>query len=69
VIGFLVGLVAGNLLRSQAPATRRNLALVLVAGERIATTAVKEVQRAASRAAEELEDIVAEAQAGRSRER
>ena len=69
MIGFLVGLVAGNLLRSQAPATRRNLALVLVAGERIATTAVKEVQRAASRAAEELEDIVAEAQAGRSRER
>ena len=69
MIGFLVGLVAGNLLRSQAPATRRNLALVLVAGERIATTAVKEVQRAASRAADELEDIVAEAQAGRSRER
>jgi hypothetical protein len=66
-MGFLLGLIAGNLLQSQDPAKRRALARALVTGEQIATATLNEVRRTAAQAAEDFQDIVAEAQASRSR--
>jgi hypothetical protein len=69
VIGFIVGYVAGSLFRYKTSSVNRILAAVLVAGEQITTTIIKEAKVVTGQMAEDLEDIVAEAKAGRSEKR
>lgn len=65
MIGFIVGYIAGSLFRYQTTSVTRILASVLVAGEQVTTTLIKEAKVVAGQVAEDLEDIVAEAKAGR----
>jgi hypothetical protein len=68
-MGFIVGYIAGSLLRYQATSVSRILASVLVAGEQVTTTLVKEAKVVAGQVAEDFEDIVAEAKSGRTAQR
>lgn len=66
MFSFLLGLCAGSVCVLNPAGTRRLLATILVKGEKLVEATSQEGLRWASQVKEEVEDIVAEAQASRN---